>query len=103
MSGDGIMYCTNETEPDLQHLGRKRLIWKQMRVGCVYCQDAREHWHKRVIWGQEDLATFAASLYRLACRCGYREAAEKIYPASDVCLSDYVPLAAWGRKWAQAG
>lgn len=81
VSCDGIMYCTNETEPDLQHPGRNRLIWKQMRVGCVYWQDAREHWHKRVIWGQEDLATFSASLYRLACRCGYREAAEKIYAA----------------------
>lgn len=81
VSCDGIMYCTNETEPDLQHPGRNRLIWKQMRVGCVYWQDVKEHWHKRVIWGQEDLSTFAASLYRLACRCGYREAAEKIYAA----------------------
>lgn len=82
VSCDGIMYCTNQSEPAPQQEGQKRLIWKQMRVGCVYWQDKRERWHKRVIWGQEeDFLSFAASLYRLACRCGYREAEEKIFAA----------------------
>jgi hypothetical protein len=82
VSCDGIMYCTNETEPDPQQAGQRRLRWKQMRVGCVYWQDQKERWHKRVIWGQEeDFLSFGASLYRLACRCGYRQAREKIFAA----------------------
>jgi hypothetical protein len=82
VSCDGIMYCTNQTEPDPRNPGQNRLIWKQMRVGCVYWEDDQERWHKRVIWGQEeDYLSFGASLYRLACRCGYREAREKIFAA----------------------
>ncbi|MBX3452475.1 MAG: ISKra4 family transposase [Planctomycetaceae bacterium] len=82
VSCDGIMYCTNETEPDPQHPGQQRLRWKQMRVGCVYWQTPDEQWHKRVIWGQEeDFHSFGAALYRLACRCGYRQAAEQIFAA----------------------
>jgi hypothetical protein len=82
VSCDGIMYCTNRTEPDPQHPGQQRLTWKQMRVGCVYWQDEKERWHKRVIWGQEeDFLSFGASLYRLACRCGYRQAEEKVFAA----------------------
>ena len=81
VSCDGIMYCTNKREPSVADPTVNRLIWRQMRVGCVYWQDGNERWHKQVIWGQEDLATFAASLYRLACECGYREAAEKIFIA----------------------
>lgn len=82
VSCDGIMYCTNETEPDPQHPDQRRLIWRQMRVGCVSWQDAEERWHKRVIWGQEEeFLSFGAALYRLACRCGYREAQERIFAA----------------------
>ncbi|MFP5368556.1 MAG: hypothetical protein ACLGIS_17320, partial [Actinomycetes bacterium] len=82
VSCDGIMYCTNESEPDPRQPDQQRLIWKQMRVGCVYWQDEREHWHKRVIWGQEeDFLSFGAALYRLACRCGYRQAEERIFTA----------------------
>jgi hypothetical protein len=81
VSCDGIMYCTNEREPCPENPAKNRLIWRQMRVGCVSWQDEHERWHKRVIWGQEDLQTFAASLYRLACQCGYREAREKIFAA----------------------
>jgi hypothetical protein len=82
VSCDGIMYCTNQSEPDPQHPGEQRLIWKQMRVGCVSWQDDQERWHKRVTWGQEeDFHLFGAALYRLACRCGYREAAEKLFSA----------------------
>jgi hypothetical protein len=82
VSYDGIMYCTKESEPDPRQPGQQRLIWKQMRVGCVYWQDEREHWHKRVVWGQEeDFLSFGAALYRLACRCGYRQAEERILAA----------------------
>jgi hypothetical protein len=82
VSCDGIMYCTNESEPDPRQPDQQRLIWKQMRVGCVYWQDEQEHWHKRVLWGQEeDFLSFGAALYRLACRCGYRQAEERIFAA----------------------
>lgn len=42
VSCDGIMYCTNQSEPDPQNSAENRLIWKQMRVGCVYWQDAAD-------------------------------------------------------------
>ena len=105
VSCDGIMYCTNQTEPAPQHPGQQRLIWKQMRVGCVYWQDDNDRWHKRVVWGQEDdFLSFAASLYRLACRCGYRQAREKIFAAdgADWCwtihqryFADASPVLDW--------
>lgn len=82
VSCDGILYCTNQSEPDPQHPGSRRLIWRQMRVGCVYWQDEHQGWHKQIVWGQEeDYLSFGASLYRLACRCGYRQAEEKVFAA----------------------
>lgn len=81
VSCDGIMYCTNQAEPDPQNPGTNRLIWQQMRVGCVYWQDSQEHWHKRVLWGRESAQEFGVALYQLACRCGYRQAREKIFAA----------------------
>ena len=79
VSCDGVMYCTNQREPDPRRPGEKRMIWQQMRVGCVSWQDAKETWHKRVIWGRESVEEFGASLFRLACECGYREAREKLF------------------------
>ena len=81
VSVDGIMYCTKEKEPDPDHPGQKRLIWQQMKVGCVYWQDAREHWHKQVVWGRESPEEFGASLWRLAMQCGYGQAKEKLFAA----------------------
>lgn len=79
VSCDGIMYCTNQLEDDPQHRGEQRLIWQPMKVGCVSWQDADERWHKRMIWGRESPPEFGAALWRLACRCGYEGAGEKIY------------------------
>ncbi len=81
VSCDGIMYCTNQREPDPKHPGQNRLIWKQMRVGCVYWLKDETHWHKRVIWGQNELDSFAASLFRLDCRLGYQQAQDKLFIA----------------------
>ena len=80
-SCDGIMYCTNLSEPDPEHPDQQRLIWQQMKVGSVYWQDSSEVWHKQVIWGRDSPEDFGATLYRLACECGYREAREKIFSA----------------------
>lgn len=82
VSVDGIMYCTNQTEADPDHPGQKRLKWQQMKVGCVYWQDAHERWQKQMIWGREAPEEFAASLWRLAMQCGYGPAEEKLF-ASD--------------------
>jgi hypothetical protein len=81
VSCDGIMYCTNQREPDPEHPGGHRLIWQQMKVGCVYWQDAQERWHKQMIWGRESPEEFGAALFRLACQCGYRQAEERIFAA----------------------
>ena len=81
VSCDGIMYCTNEREPRPDDPDRQRLKWQQMRVGCVYGQDEQERWHKQVVWGREDVTAFGASLYRVACRCGYQQAEERIFAA----------------------
>jgi hypothetical protein len=79
VSCDGVMYCTNRREPDPRRPGERRMVWQQMRVGCVYWQDASERWHKKMIWGRESAEEFGASLFRLACQCGYREAREKLF------------------------
>jgi hypothetical protein len=104
VSCDGITYCTNLSEPDPQHPGHKRLIWQQMKVGCVYWQDASERWHKQMVWGREGVEEFGASLYRLACRCGVRQADEVIFIADggDWCWTiqqRYFPAAAGIVDW----
>jgi hypothetical protein len=81
VSVDGIMYCTNLREPDPDRPGENRLIWQQMKVGCVYWQDSTDHWHKQMVWGRESPEDFGAAVWRLACQCGYREAREKIFAA----------------------
>ena len=82
ISCDGVMYGTNETEPDPLHPEEKRQVWCQMRVGVVAWQDDHDKWHKQMIWGQEaDYFSFGASLYELACRCGYHDAQEKLFAA----------------------
>lgn len=105
VSCDGIMYCTHEREPDPQCPDQKRLIWKQMRVGSVSWQDAQERWHKQMVWGQEeDFLSFGASLYLLACRCGYRQAQDKIFAADggewcwtiqQACFADATGVLNW--------
>ncbi|HEX8990881.1 MAG TPA: ISKra4 family transposase [Anaerolineales bacterium] len=81
VSCDGIMYCSNRCEPDPQKSDRRRLIWQQMKVGCVYWETGDGHWHKQLVWGRESPEEFGAALFRLACRCGYRQATEKIFAA----------------------
>lgn len=107
VSVDGIMYCTNELEPHPEDPDRQRLKWQQMRVGCVYWQDEHERWHKQVIWGREDPQAFAASLFRLACRCGYPQAEERLFAADggEWCWSihqDYFAAAQGILDWYHA-
>ena len=81
VSCDGIMYCTNQTEPVPEAPGQHRLVWQQMKVGCVSWQDDDDHWHKQILWGRESPEEFGASLFELACRCGYQQATEKLFSA----------------------
>lgn len=81
VSVDGIMYCTNEREADPDQPDQKHLLWQQMKVGCVYWQDARERWHKQMVWGRESPEEFGASLWRLAMQCGFGQAKEKLFVA----------------------
>lgn len=78
---DGILYPTNLSEPDPADATHRKTVYQQMKVGAVYWQDDRERWHKRMTWGRESPAEFAATLYRLACRCGYEQAEEKLFAA----------------------
>lgn len=81
VSVDGTMYCTNQREPDPEHPGRQRLVWQQMKVGCVAWEDEHGAWHKQLVWGRESPEEFGAALWRLACRCGYQEAKERLFAA----------------------
>lgn len=81
ISVDGTMYCTNIREPDPEHPGQRRLVWQQMKVGCVAWEDDRGVWHKQLVWGREAPEEFGASLWRLACRCGYQQAKDKLFAA----------------------
>jgi hypothetical protein len=66
VSVDGIMSCTKLREPDPDHPGRQRLVWQQMKVGCVAWEDDRGAWHQRLVWGRESPEEFGAALWRLA-------------------------------------
>lgn len=104
VSCDGIMYCTNITEPDPQHPGQQRLVWQQMKVGCVYWQEESERYRKQIVWGRENVEDFGASLYRVACGCGVRQADEVIFIADggDWCWTiqqRYFPAAAGIVDW----
>lgn len=101
---DGIMYCTNQTEPHPDEPGTSRLIWQQMKVGTVSWQDEQGRWHKRMTWGRESPRDFGAALLRLARRCGYDQAQEKIFAAdgADWCwdvqttfFADATPIVDW--------
>lgn len=81
VSCDGIMYCTNQSEPIPDKPGSKRLAWQQMKVGCVSWQTDDDKWHKQLVWGRESPEEFGASLFELACRCGYLQAPEKLFAA----------------------
>jgi hypothetical protein len=81
VSCDGIMYCTNQREVVPGKPDPHRLIWQQMKVGCVSWQDAQGDWQKQIIWGRESPEEFGAALFELACRCGYQQAAEKLFSA----------------------
>ncbi len=81
ISVDGTMYCTNIREADPEHPGQKKLVWQQMKVGCVAWEDDRDVWHKQLVWGRESPEEFGAALWRLACRCGYPQAKDKLFAA----------------------
>ncbi len=81
ISVNGIMDCPNLREPDPEHPRRQRLLWQQMKVGCVAWEDADGAWHKQLVWGRESPAEIGAALWRLACRCGYQEAEERLFAA----------------------
>lgn len=78
---DGILYPTNLSEPDPHDATHQKTVYQQMKIGAVYWQDEKERWHKQVTWGRESPEEFVKALYRLACRCGYEQAEEKIFAA----------------------
>jgi hypothetical protein len=79
ISCDGITYRTRYREADPEHKGQKRLVYQEMKVGTVFWQDDKEHWHKRVIHGRDNPARFGLNLWLLAVECGMLECAEVIF------------------------
>lgn len=79
ISCDGITYRTRYREADPEHKGQKRLIHQEMKVGTVFWQDDKEHWHKRVIHGRDNPERFGLNLWLLAVECGMLECAEVIF------------------------
>jgi hypothetical protein len=66
VSCDGITYRTRLREEDPQHKGQQRLIYQEMKVGCVYWEDARGKWHKQAVAGRDDPERFGLSLWQVA-------------------------------------
>lgn len=79
VSCDGITYRTRYREADPEHKGEKRLVYQEMKVGTVFWQDAKEHWHKRVVSGRDNPARFGLNLWLLAVECGMLECAEVLF------------------------
>lgn len=78
---DGILSPTNLSEPAPHVAPHQKTVYQQLKIGAVDWQDEQERWHKQVTWGRESPEEFVKTLYRLACRCGYEQAAEKIFAA----------------------
>ena len=76
---DGIHYPTRYREEDPGHPGCKRLVYQEMKTGCVFWQDEKGNWIKRVMGGREDPQQFGLSLWELAVRCGLLQAREVIF------------------------
>jgi len=79
VSCDGITYRTQLREADPEHKGQQRLIYQEMKVGCVYWEDARGQWHKKAVAGRDDPERFGLSLWQMAVQCGMLTCPEVIF------------------------
>jgi hypothetical protein len=79
VSCDGITYRTCYREVDPEDPKKKRIVYQEMKVGAVYWQDEKEHWHKQVVTGREDPQGFGLRLWALAVECGLLDCPEVIF------------------------
>ena len=79
ISCDGITYRTCYREDDPEHPGQQRVIYQEMKVGAVFWQDEKEHWHKQVVSGRDDPDRFGLCLWQLAVQCGLLTCPEVIF------------------------
>jgi hypothetical protein len=76
VSTDGVLYPSRNRE---ESRGIRRILYQEMKCGAVFWQDAGGRWHKRVLNGREEAATFGLRLWALAVECGLLEADEVIF------------------------
>jgi hypothetical protein len=76
---DGILYPTRYCEEDPDHPSCRRLVYQEMKTGCVFWQDRKGNWIKRVLGGREDPQQLGLSLWALAVRCGLLQAQEVVF------------------------
>lgn len=79
ISCDGITYRTRYREVDSQNPKEKRVVYQEMKVGCVFWQDSMGNWHKQVVVGRDDPQRFGLDLWQIAVRCGMLQAQEVIF------------------------
>jgi len=79
VSCDGIIYRTRYREADPARRGSRRVVYQEMKVGCVFWQDAKERWHKRVVAGRDGPERFGLGLWALAVACGMLQCSEVIF------------------------
>ena len=79
ISCDGITYRTRYREEDPEHAGQKRVIYQEMKAGCVFWEDAKGRWHKQVVAGREGPDRFGLSLWKLAVECGMLQCPQVVF------------------------
>jgi hypothetical protein len=79
VSCDGIIYRTCYRQDDPENPGKKRLVYQEMKVGAVFWQDSKSHWHKRVVCGRDEPESFGLRLWKLAVECGLLTCPEVIF------------------------
>ena len=89
ISVDGILYPTRLREPDADRPDENRLIYQEMKCGCVFWEDPDGRMHKRVIYGRDDPERFGLSVWQLAVQCGLLQ-------------TDHVVFISDGGTWCQS-
>lgn len=79
VSTDGITYATRLREPCPADPKQLRLIYQEMKCGCVFWKDKDESIHKRVVYGRDDPERFGLAVWARAVQCGLLQAPRHIY------------------------
>lgn len=79
VSTDGVMYPTRYREDDPERPGEKRIVYQEMKAGCIFWQDRHPKWSKRVLAGRDDSQAFGLSVWAMAMRCGLAQSPVTVF------------------------